>query len=367
MTKTSRTIPIVSTATDYRGLDVARDYSDTLPDQMQRPLRDLRISITDRCNLRCTYCMPREVFDASHSFLPRSSLLTFEEIERVAALFVRRGVQKIRLTGGEPLLRRGVEQIIEKLARLQTPTGKPVEIALTTNGVILAKMAQRLRDAGLARVTVSLDGLNDLTFKRMTDSRVAVATVLDGIAAAQAAGFAAVKVNMVVRRGANEHEIVPMVEHFRHSGVVLRFIEYMDVGCSNGWRMDEVVPAREILDRIARHHPLQSINSGYAGEVAERWSYADGAGEIGVIASVTQAFCHDCTRARLSTDGKLYTCLFAGAGLDLLTPLRQGQNDSVLTNLIANQWASRQDRYSQLRYLSGGNPSGKIEMSYIGG
>ncbi len=367
MTPTSRIIPIVSAATDYRAQDIARDYSDTLFDSLRRPLRDLRISITDRCNLRCTYCMPRAIFDENHSFLPRTSLLSFEEIERIATLFVRRGVQKIRLTGGEPLLRRGVEQLIEKLARLQTPAGKPVEIALTTNGVILAKMAQRLRDAGLARVTVSLDGLSESTFQQMTDSHVSVATVLNGIRAAQAAGFDAVKVNMVVRRGVNEHEIIPMAEHFRHSGVVLRFIEFMDVGCSNGWRMNEVVPAREILQRIAPHHPLQQMDPGYAGEVAERWSYADGAGEIGVIASVTQAFCQDCTRARLATDGKLYTCLFAGDGLDLRTPLRLGESNTVLTNLIADQWASRNDRYSQLRHQRDNTARGKIEMSYIGG
>ncbi len=372
MTDAFRTIKLYSHAQrsvvpDYHGLEMPRDYSLPVLDTLNRPLRDLRISITDRCNLRCTYCMPREIFDASHTFLPRTSLLSFEEIERIAALFVRRGVQKIRLTGGEPLLRRGVEQIIERLARLQTPSGKPVEIALTTNGVILAKMAQRLRDAGLARVTVSLDGLNEATFRRMTDSTVSVATVLDGIAAAQAVGFEAVKVNMVVRRGANEQEILSMAEHFRHSGVVLRFIEYMDVGSSNGWRMDEVVSAREILERIAAHHPLQPIDSGYAGEVAERWSYADGAGEIGVIASVTQAFCQDCTRARLSTDGKLYTCLFAGDGLDLREPMRLGMNDHVLANLIADRWEQRNDRYSQLRHLGDCTSRGKIEMSYIGG
>jgi cyclic pyranopterin phosphate synthase len=352
---------------DFRKLEMPRDYTTPVMDDLQRPLRDLRISVTDRCNLRCTYCMPREIFDGSHAFLPRRELLTFEEIERIARQFIRLGVQKIRLTGGEPLLRHGIEQLIEKLARLQTVEGKPPEIALTTNGVILARKARALRDAGLARVTVSLDGLSGATFKTMSDSNVPVATVLDGIATAQAAGFDPVKVNMVVKRGANEHEIVPMAEHFRRSGVVLRFIEYMDVGCSNGWCMDDVVPAREILDRIAVHHPLQQSEPGRLGEVAERWRYADGGGEIGVIASVTQAFCHECTRARISTDGKLYTCLFAGEGSDLRTPLREGINDHGLTNLIADQWRQRNDRYSQQRHLLTAHSPAKVEMSYIGG
>jgi cyclic pyranopterin phosphate synthase len=356
-----------ATAPDYRKLEMPRDYTTPILDSLQRPLLDLRISITDRCNLRCTYCMPREIFDSSHAFLPRSELLTFEEIERIARQFVRLGVQKIRLTGGEPLLRHGIERLIEKLACLQTVDGKPLEIALTTNGVILARKARALREAGLDRVTVSLDGLGDATFKSMSDSNVSVATVLDGIETAQAVGFDPVKVNMVVKRGVNEHEVVPMAEHFRHSGVVLRFIEYMDVGCSNGWSMDDVVPAREILDRIAVYYPLQQIDQSRLGEVAERWRYADGGGELGVIASVTQAFCHECSRARISTDGKLYTCLFAGAGFDLRTPLRDGVNDHGLTNLIADQWRQRGDRYSQQRHLMTASSPVKVEMSYIGG
>ena len=250
-----RIIPIATAqplaAVDYRALDVERDHADTLLDGMHRPLQDLRISVTDRCNLRCTYCMPREVFDKLHTYLPRSELLSFEEIERIARLFIRLGVKKIRLTGGEPLLRHGIEHLIEKLARLQTAEGKPMEIALTTNGVLLARKARLLKSAGLSRVTVSLDGLSDDTFQCMSGSDEAVVTVLEGIDAAQAAGLGPVKVNMVVKRGVNEHEIVPMAEHFRHSGIVLRFIEFMDVGTSNGWRMDDVVPAREILDRIA--------------------------------------------------------------------------------------------------------------------
>ncbi len=373
MTDAYRTIRITSAAAgaaalaDYRKLDIPRDFATPVLDNLQRPLRDLRISVTDRCNLRCTYCMPREIFDESHAFLPRTELLSFEEIERITRLFIRLGAQKIRLTGGEPLLRHGIEQLIEKLASLQTAEGNPLEIALTTNGVILAKKARSLRDAGLARVTVSLDGLSDTTFKKMSDSNVSVATVLDGIVTAQAVGFEPVKVNMVVKRGVNEHEIVPMAERFRHSGIVLRFIEFMDVGCTNGWRVDDVVPARTILDRIAVHYSLQQVEPSHRGEVAERWRYADGGGEIGVIASVTQAFCHECTRARISTDGKLYTCLFASEGLDLRNPLRQRASDWVLINLIADRWGRRNDRYSQQRQIPSGHAHGKMEMSYIGG
>jgi len=341
---------------------------DALPvrDALQRPLRDLRISVTDRCNLRCTYCMPRAVFDAQHVFLPRRELLSFEEIERLAKLFIALGVQKIRLTGGEPLLRRGIERLVEKLAKLTTNEGQPVELALTTNGVALAHKAQSLKDAGLSRITVSLDGLSNETFRRMSDSDVAVGVVLDGIAAAQRVGLAPVKVNMVVQRGVNEHEIVAMAEHFRHSGIVLRFIEYMDVGSSNAWRLNQVVSAREILDRIASHHTLCEVEADYTGEVAARWQYADGGGEIGVIASVTQTFCGDCSRARLATDGKLYTCLFAASGLDLREPLRLGAVDTVLTKLIADRWGRRDDRYSELRNTQS-NSTKKIEMSYIGG
>lgn len=372
MTESFRIIPLISAAqqhaaADYCAMDVARDYSGTLLDGLHRPLRDLRISVTDRCNLRCTYCMPREIFDERRTFVPRTALLNFEEIERLARLSVRLGVRKIRLTGGEPLLRRGIEKLIEKLAPLQTLEGQPLEVALTTNGVLLARKAKALKDAGLRRVTVSLDGLSDATFRRMSDSDVAVATVLEGIDAAQAAGLGTVKVNMVVKRGVNEHEIEPMAEHFRHTGIVLRFIEFMDVGCTNGWRMDDVVPAREILDRIAERFPIEQLDSNYRGEVAERWRYADGGGEVGVIASVTQAFCHECSRARLSTDGKLYNCLFASEGLDLREPLRQGANDQVLTNLIADQWVRRNERYSQQRHMAAGRSHDKIEMSYIGG
>ncbi|MBI1887458.1 MAG: GTP 3',8-cyclase MoaA [Nitrosomonadales bacterium] len=355
-------IPIASATTAD-----AQGRSQPVSDTLHRPMRDLRISITDRCNLRCTYCMPRRIFDENHGFLPRAELLGFEEIERLARLFIQLGVQKIRLTGGEPLLRRGVEHLIESLARLHTREGDPVEVALTTNAVLLAKKAQSLKDAGLTRITVSLDGLTEKTFRRMSDSWVSVKTVLDGIAAAQHIGLAPVKVNMVVRRGANDHEIIPMAEHFRNSGIVLRFIEFMDAGCTNGWRMDEVVPAREILERINSRYPVRQIGPNYAGEVAQRWRYADGGGEIGVVASVTQAFCHECTRARLSTDGKLYTCLFASRGANLRDPLRLGATDQMLTSLMANCWERRNDRYSQLRHAATVSTAGKIEMSYIGG
>ena len=369
-----RIIPIAteqsSAVLGHRGLNVDRGPVDTLLDNLHRPLRDLRISVTDRCNLRCIYCMPREVFDKNRAYLPRNELLTFEEIERLARIFISFGVRKIRLTGGEPLLRHGVEQLIEKLARLQTVTGEPVEIALTTNGAILARKAQSLKNAGLSRVTVSLDGLSDTTFQHMSGSKVAVATVLKGIAAAQTAGLGPIKVNMVIKRGVNEHEIVPMAEHFRHSGTVLRFIEFMDVGASNGWCLDDVVPAREILDRIAGQFPLEQLDPNYSGEVAQRWRYADGAGEVGVIAAVTHAFCHECTRARLSTDGKLYTCLFASEGLDLRAPLRHQEGDCVLTNLITDSWSHRTDQYSQQRHTATGVAAThrkKVEMSYIGG
>jgi len=342
-------------------------------DTLQRPLRDLRISVTDRCNLRCTYCMPRAIFNKDHKFLPRAELLGFEEIARLARSFIALGVQKIRLTGGEPLLRRNIEQLVEMLSGLHTPAGEPVEITLTTNGVLLARLAQPLRNAGLSRITVSLDGLTDETFRRMSDTDMPVGTVLEGIDAARRAGFAPVKVNMVVRRGVNDQEIISMAEHFRNSKIVLRFIEYMDVGSTNGWRMDDVVTADEILERIASHYHILPMTPDHIGVVSERWRYADGGGEIGVIASISRAFCRDCSRARLSTDGKLYTCLFATRGADLRAPLRAGATDAALAKLIAERWQQRADRYSQLRQaatqdLTAASPGQKkIEMSYIGG
>lgn len=336
-----------------------------LPDRYGRPVRDLRISVTDRCNFRCVYCMPKTVFGRDYPFLPRAELLSFEEIARIARLFAARGVQKLRLTGGEPLLRHDVERLIEQLAALPG-----VEVTLTTNASLLARKAATLVAAGLARVTVSLDALDDAVFKRMNDSDYPVTKVLEGIEAADAAGLRPVKVNCVVKRGANDDQIVPLARHFRGSGHILRFIEYMDVGSSNDWKLDEVVPSAEVLRRIGEVFPLEAIDPNYPGEVAERWRYQDGAGEIGVISSVTRAFCDTCTRIRLSTEGKLYTCLFASEGHDLRERLRSGADDTALDAAIARIWQARTDRYSQLRMaatleLSEGLK--KIEMSYIGG
>jgi cyclic pyranopterin phosphate synthase len=319
--------------------------------------------------------MPKEVFDKDYAFLPQSSLLSFQEITRLARIFVAHGVEKIRLTGGEPLLRRRVEVLIEMLARLRTPEGKPLDITLTTNASLLAKKAQALKDAGLQRVTVSLDGLDDAIFRRMNGVDFPVADVLKGIEAAQKVGLWPIKINMVVKRGVNDAEILPMVRHFRHSGAVLRFIEYMDVGASNGWRMDEVVSSKQVIERINAEFPVTAIDPNYIGETAERWRYADGAGEIGVISSVTQAFCSDCTRARMSTEGKLFLCLFASQGHDLRALLRGDCSDGQIAAAVAHIWQSRTDRYSQQRAAlpadSEGAPSDillkRVEMSYIGG
>ena len=333
-----------------------------LADSRGRALHDLRISVTDRCNFRCVYCMPKDVFGRDYPFLPHAALLTFEEIARVANVFVGLGVRKIRLTGGEPLLRRRIERLVEQLARIDDG----VDLTLTTNGALLAQKAVDLRNAGLRRVTVSLDSLDDATFRAMNDVDFPVARVLEGIDAATQAGLAPIKVNMVVKRGMNEHSIVPMARRFRGSGHIVRYIEYMDVGATNGWRMDDVVPAAAIVAAIDRAHPLEAVDPNYPGEVADRWRYRDGAGEIGVIASVTQAFCRDCTRARLSTDGKLYTCLFADQGFDLRELLRSGASDQQLRNAIVAVWRKRADRYSEIRTgeTAGGR---KVEMSYIGG
>jgi len=342
-----------------------------ITDSLQRPLRDLRISVTDRCNLRCTYCMPREVFGKDFVFLPRAELLSFEEIVRLANIFLQLGVHKLRLTGGEPMMRHGIEHLIGALAGLRTREGQPPEIAMTTNGVLLPRKAQALKDAGLTRLTVSLDALSEQTFRLMSDTEESVTTVLDGIAKAQAVGFAPIKVNVVVKRGANEHEILPLIRHFRHTGVILRFIEFMDVGSSNGWRMDDVVTAQEILATISRHYPIHPVDANYSGEVAKRWVLSDGSGEIGVIASVTQAFCGDCSRIRLSTDGKLFTCLFANSGVDFRDALRGDASDEDLRNRIVDTWTRRGDKYSLIRHAATGLattvPRKKIEMSYIGG
>jgi GTP 3',8-cyclase len=334
---------------------------EALRDAMGRPLRDLRISVTDRCNFRCVYCMPKEVFGKDYAFLERKALLTFEEITRLARVFRRLGIEKVRLTGGEPLVRRNVEQLVAMLAAIPE-----LDLTLTTNGSSLAKKAAGLRNAGLKRITVSLDALDDATFKAMNDVDFPVSRVLEGIDAAAAAGLAPIKVNMVVKRGLNEGEILPMARLFRESGHILRFIEYMDVGATNGWRMDDVVTAREIVALIDAEMPLEPVDPHYRGEVAQRWRYRDGGGEIGVIASVTQAFCRDCTRARLSTDGKLYTCLFATAGHDLRELLRGGATDDELEARIRAIWSRRSDRYSEIRTSNTARVQ-KIEMSYIGG
>jgi cyclic pyranopterin phosphate synthase len=342
----------------------------SLRDTRGRPLHDLRISVTDRCNFRCVYCMPKEVFDKDYAYLPHSSLLSFEEITRVARLFVAHGVEKLRLTGGEPLLRKNLENLVAMLAALRTPSGRALDLTLTTNGSLLAKKAQSLKDAGLSRVTVSLDALDDAIFKRMNDVDFAVGDVLAGIDAAQRAGLGPVKVNMVVKGGMNDCQIVPMARHFKDTGLILRFIEYMDVGASNGWNLDQVVPSGEVVRRIGAELPLEAIAPNYSGETAARWRYRDGGGEIGLISSVTQAFCHDCTRARLSTEGKLYTCLFATSGHDLRTLLRAGRSDSEITGAIGHIWRARGDRYSETRTINtAGLERGakKVEMSYIGG
>ena len=354
-------------------------------DQLGRPLRDLRISVTDRCNFRCSYCMPKEVFDKNYVYLPQSSLLSFEEITRLAAIFVQQGVKKIRLTGGEPLLRKNLELLIEQLGKLRTPDGQALDLTLTTNGSLLKRKAKDLKAAGLSRVTVSLDGLDDAVFRRMNDVDFPVSDVLAGIDAAREAGLgvdsdgrlSGLKVNMVVKRGTNEQEILPMARYFKGTGIALRFIEYMDVGATNGWRMNEVMPSAEVIKLIQSQLPLIKLAPTVRGETAERWGYADQsgnpdqtAGEIGVISSVTQAFCSDCNRARLSTEGKLYLCLFANQGYDLRHLVRGDVSDAEIAASIGTIWGARQDRYSELRSSAAPDaPSGvrRVEMSYIGG
>ena len=340
-------------------------------DTRGRALRDLRISVTDRCNFRCVYCMPKAIFGSDYEFMPRASLLTFEEITRLARVAVAHGVEKIRLTGGEPLLRKNIEELIAMLAALRTPDDRPLDIALTTNGSALAAKARALKDAGLERVTVSLDSLDDATFRAMNDVDFPVAKVLRAIDVAQEVGLGPIKINMVVKAGLNEKDIIPMARHFRGTPHILRYIEYMDVGSTNGWRMDDVVPSAEVVRRVNAEFPLEEVEPNYTGETSERWRYRDGQGEIGVISSVTRAFCHSCTRARISTDGKIYTCLFATHGHDLRALLRGGCTDEQLATVMAHIWRARADRYSELRgAATKGLPvldGKKIEMSYIGG
>jgi cyclic pyranopterin phosphate synthase len=334
----------------------------TVLDALGRPMRDLRVSVTDRCNFRCGYCMPREAFGPDHAFLPRGEILTFEEIERVVRATVALGVRKVRLTGGEPLVRRNLDALVAMLATVDGVE----DLTLTTNASLLAGKAQALADAGLQRVTVSLDALDDATFMRMNDARVPVQRVLDGIAAAEAAGLGPVKLNAVIRRGINEHAVLDLAERFRGTGTTVRFIEYMDVGHSNGWRLDDVVPAEEIIAAIDARWPLEAVDRDYRGEVARRYRYRDGAGEIGVISSVSQPFCGDCTRARLSADGRVFTCLFATAGHDVRTLLRSGADDAALADALRAIWTGRADRYSELRSLETVELP-KVEMSFIGG
>ena len=332
----------------------------TVQDTLRRPLRDLRISITDRCNFRCVYCMPKDVYGRDYEFLPRADLLTFEEIARLARVFAGLGVEKVRLTGGEPLIRRDVERLVEMLAAIPG-----LDLTLTTNGAVLAQKAEALKDAGLKRITVSLDSLDDDVFRAMNDVDFPVTRVLDGIEAASAAGLP-VKVNVVVKRGVNDDSVLPMARHFRESGHVLRFIEYMDVGHTNGWRMDDVVPAAEIVSAVESEFPIESLPPRYPGEVAERYRYRDGAGEIGVIASVTRPFCGACTRARLSADGSLFTCLFATTGQDLRALVRGPGNDEEIAEAVSAIWRVREDRYSEIRSAAT-RELPKVEMSYIGG
>jgi cyclic pyranopterin phosphate synthase len=334
----------------------------TVLDTLGRPMRDLRVSVTDRCNFRCVYCMPKEVFGRDHAFLPRAEILDFEEIERVVRAAVALGVRKVRLTGGEPLVRRNLEMLVGMVAKVEGVD----DLTLTTNASLLAPKAQALADAGLHRVTVSLDALDDETFQRMNDVGFPVKQVLDGIAAAEAAGLGPIKVNAVIRRGLNEHAVLDLARHFRGSGTTVRFIEYMDVGHSNGWRLDDVVPAAEVVASIDARWPLEPIDADYRGEVAQRYRYRDGAGEIGVISSVTQPFCSDCTRARLSADGQLFTCLFATSGHDLRGLIRSGASDAELADALRAIWVGRSDRYSELRTLDTVDLP-KVEMSFIGG
>ena len=347
------------------GLSAVRAAAAVL-DPRQRRLHDLRISVTDKCNFRCTYCMPKDVFGPGYKFLPHDALLSFEEITRFAKISAELGVEKLRLTGGEPTLRRNLPTLIGMLSQLRTPSGKALDLTLTTNGSTLVKQAKALKDAGLQRITVSLDSMDDAVFRAMNDVDFPVADVLRGIDAALAAGLTPVKVNMVVKRGVNDHTVVEMARHFKGTGVVVRFIEFMDVGATNGWRMDDVMASRDVVAAIHAVTPLVAVDPTYVGEVADRWRYADGTGEIGVISSVTQAFCSTCSRARLSTDGKIYTCLFADHGVDFRALLRDGSADDDIAALLAGLWQVRTDRYSEIRTADTAKLR-KVEMSYIGG
>ena len=361
----------MSTPSHIRSGPLSGSRPQPATDGRNRQLRDLRISVTDRCNFRCIYCMPEAVFGKDFKFMERDELLTFEEITRVARIAVLHGVEKIRLTGGEPLLRQGIEELVSMLAALKTPDSRDIDIALTTNGSALAGKVQSLKDAGLKRVTVSLDSLDDSTFKAMNGVSFPVARVLQGIDAAHAVGLGPIKINMVIKRGQNDQDIVAMARHFKGSPYILRFIEFMDVGTTNGWQMEQVVPSAEVIRRIHAELPLEEVAPNYDGETSVRWRYRDGSGEIGVISSVTQSFCHSCTRVRVSTEGKLFTCLFATGGHDLRALMRGGCSDEQLSTAMGHIWRERTDRYSELRSAKTNELRGtggkKIEMSYIGG
>jgi GTP 3',8-cyclase len=356
-------MPIPDLQAQDRGHEPVSEMKTTVKvlDTRHRPIRDLRISVTDRCNFRCVYCMPKERFGSDYAFMAREQLLTFEEITRLVKIFQGLGVKKVRLTGGEPLVRRDLNRLVEMLALLGD-----IDLALTTNGSLLANKARVLRQAGLRRVTVSLDSLDNTVFKAMNDVGVPVERVLRGIEQAAVAGVTPVKINMVVKRGVNEQSVLPMARYFRKAGHLLRFIEYMDVGTNNGWRLSEVVPATEIIRMVDAEMPLEPLPPNYPGEVANRWRYRDGGGEVGVIASVTQPFCGGCTRARLSADGSLFTCLFATTGHDLRSLIRGGASDEAITDRIRSVWRLREDRYSEIR-SENSSQIPKIEMSYIGG
>lgn len=351
---------------DLDELDPVRGEPAALVDALGRPLHDLRISVTDRCNFRCRYCMPKEIFGPGFAFLPKSEVLTFEEIARLARLFAQRGVRKFRLTGGEPTLRAELPRLVAMLHAIETPEGAPIDIAMTTNGTLLKQLAQPLADAGLDRVTVSLDSIDDPTFRAMNDMDFPVAMVLEGIEAAAAAGLGPVKLNAVVRRGVNDHTLLDLARHFRGTDHIVRFIEFMDVGTTNGWRLDEVVPSAELVERLDAEFGLEPLEANYAGEVARRYAYRDGSGEVGFITSVTQPFCGSCTRARLSADGSIYTCLFASGGTDFRAPLRAHATDEELGALIDALWHARTDRYSEARTSATGDLQ-RVEMSFIGG
>ena len=366
---TAKVIPLIDQRTANRVPVIpahALSPSGALADTRGRLMRDLRISVTDRCNFRCTYCMPKSVFDKDYQFLPQTELLSFEEITRMTRLFAAHGVNKIRLTGGEPLLRKNLEVLIEMLAALKTPDGQPLDLTLTTNASLLAKKAKALKAAGLQRVTVSLDSLDEAVFRAMNDVDFPVADVLKGIDAAHDAGFTGIKINMVVKKGVNDQDIVAMARRFKGSGHIVRFIEFMDVGATNGWRLDSVVRGQEIVDLINAELPIEPAHANYRGEVARRWRYKDGSGEIGVITSISEPFCGDCTRARLSPEGALYTCLFGTRGHDFRSLLRGGESDDEIATFLASVWHVRDDRYSEIRSEDTIGLR-KVEMSHIGG